>query len=900
MKANSKNIQRVMADVRPDNNQTVFGYRQRVDKNKFNQKNKRTTGLAGTLLDNIHYGEKEKTLEYLNSFFNEEEVLAIDEKSDEQQETEELIFEFNRPVKKNESLIPLVVKCKEKGISQNVLNQDIVKKEDIFQSNNFFKPIKNKQVVFNKTDFTSNSLPPKQESIFDDKLNNFFQENFQTDQLTAENNQAVNNEKDLVPTYLPEKIIEPSNTGQKKRSLITFQRTKIFFGGLFSGKMNNNFSHFVLASFVLGGVLLIGAYSIAGWQLKDQAEEKSQEIITSMLAGKIALGNQDYFLADKKFHSAEVELSKINKQIETMTSGSFGLLDQLPFFSKLSNKKNLAQVAENLAQAGRAVTRLAQTLNKIKNPFDYNASANNQSLVEVFTSSEKDFLVVRNNLVKAEEEINKIKIASLPEETKDKIIKIKTSLPIFIKAIDNYENNSHIFLELLGYYGPRKYLLLFQNNYEMRATGGFIGSYGLLQVNNGKINDFKIEGIYHPDGQLTEKVVPPRPIQKISTAWSTHDANWFPDWRISSQKIAWFYEKTGGPTVDGTIALTPEVIKKMLILTGPIEMKDYGKVITAKNFDEEIRASIDSVDEKNQKTDTQTENNDPKKILADLAPKILNKLFSTKDPLQAIKLLKLIKNSLDEKHILLYSANEELEKKISTQGWSGEVLKTDKDYLMVINSNINGFKTDGVIDQKVEHFSEIQPNGEVIDTVKITRIHRGGHTGKEEFDKVNADYMRVYVPRGSKLIAVEGQTRELNEPPLDYVKLGFKEDPLVKQQEDSMMIDFNSGTRIYSASDKTVFANWTYVSPGETVVLKYKYKLPFKFNLEENFSYSTFYQKQSGSIRGELLGEIKYPSKIKPVWLFPQKAEQDKQQININKKFNRDVFLGVVFQKIDK
>ncbi|HBR71803.1 MAG TPA: hypothetical protein DEA27_03310, partial [Candidatus Moranbacteria bacterium] len=32
----------------------------------------------------------------------------------------------------------------------------------------------------------------------------------------------------------------------------------------------------------------------------------------------------------------------------------------------------------------------------------------------------------------------------------------------------------------------------------MRATGGFIGTYGLLDISNGHVRDFFIDGIFNP------------------------------------------------------------------------------------------------------------------------------------------------------------------------------------------------------------------------------------------------------------------------------------------------------------------------------------------------------------------------------------------------------------------
>ena len=71
----------------------------------------------------------------------------------------------------------------------------------------------------------------------------------------------------------------------------------------------------------------------------------------------------------------------------------------------------------------------------------------------------------------------------------------------------------------------------------------------------------------------------------------------------------------------------------------------------------------------------------------------------------------------------------------------------------------------------------------------ITRRHTGGNSEYEWFNKVNADYMRVYVPEGAKLLEASGHTRETLKQPLDYDALNFKRDADVEREERDMIID---------------------------------------------------------------------------------------------------------------
>ncbi len=516
------------------------------------------------------------------------------------------------------------------------------------------------------------------------------------------------------------------------------------------------------------------------------------------------------------------------------------------------------------------------------------------SMIDALERSGAAAAKARTELDFANQAFQRVRPEVLPAAYRDRVIQLGEVLPIGVALLDGYAEHQELFAELLGAHGPRIYLFLFQNNHELRATGGFIGSYALLDVNQGRIRRFFVDGIFNPDGQLKENIVPPKPIQKISAGWSLHDSNWFPDFPTSAEKAIFFYEKTGGPTVDGIITLTPEVLERILALVGPVELPEYGATIDAGNFmtiiQEEVEVKYDR------------EENNPKKILGDLTETLLKEFLSFSHPKATWSLGTTLAALLNEKHILLYSRHPEIQSLIRGAGWAGEVPEVPHDYLSVIHTNINGYKTDGVIRESIVHESRVEADGRVIDTVAITRKHEGGNTPYEWWNKVNADYMRVYVPKGSKLISADGMTREFPEPPLDYAALGFRHDPDIVKEEEGMTIDDSTGTRISTDGGKTVFGNWVYVSPGESVTVRYEYELPFRVSLSTNdvepaTSHSVLYQKQSGTDGAALSAKIRYPESLQPVWQTPGNLVPYQRTFETETTLDKDFYWGVVFGK---
>jgi hypothetical protein len=561
----------------------------------------------------------------------------------------------------------------------------------------------------------------------------------------------------------------------------------------------------------------------------------------------------------------------------------------VPGFSQLASGKYALEAGKHLASAGLPLALVAEELSLSKSAY---ANGEKISWLDFIARVEKNFKLASTELSAGSQALQKVNIEDIPQEKRATFILARQNLPTLIGLIGKFEKYQALLTELLGGNGPRKYLFLLQNNQELRATGGFIGSYALLDVNGGVVRRFFVDGIFNPDGQLKENIVPPQAIQKISATWSLHDSNWFPDFPVSAEKAIFFYEKTGGSTVDGVITLTPTIMQKLLAVTGPIALPQYGLTVDVDNFIPVIQEQVEVKYDK--------EENQPKKVLADLSVALIEKVFASQDKVTLYKVAEALVEGLNEKQILLYMRHPETEMLIDDAGWSGRVLPTGKDYVSVIHTNINGYKTDGVIDEIIRHKAEISVDGSIVDTLTVTRIHHGGQTPYDWWNRVNSDYMRVYVPQGSKLLSAKGATWEFPPAPLDYQALGFRHDVDVEREEQLITVDEKSGTRVYQDAGKTVFANWVYVSPQESVTVEYRYLLPFTLNMDKlqsgaSDSYAVLYQKQSGSAGSRLFSVVVFPDKIEPIWQINGNLIPYGREWKLETDLKTDVFGGIVF-----
>jgi len=606
--------------------------------------------------------------------------------------------------------------------------------------------------------------------------------------------------------------------------------------------------------------------------------------------------SQDFVLAGNNFLKAQNELNEINDLL-------FILASFVP-----DQELQLAANAESILAAGQAAADLGNSLSIAMDSI-FNSNEDLMQILDDFNKYGNKAIISAENL---NDNLNKINTNALPLEYQQQFIFIKNKAIFLEKSFREFIDIVAKIQIFIGANQDKRYLLVFQNNTEMRASGGFIGSYALVDLRDGKIKNIEVPegGSYDTEAGLYEQIIAPEPLHLVDPLWHFWDANWWPDWPKSATKLMWFYERSNGPTVDGVIAFTPTVIEKILAVIGPIDMTTGAGVspATILPFTDESYAAAETpaatdygvtIDAENFWLTTQTiteqnspENGKPKKIIGDLMNKIIEELPARLNKDSMIDLMIAMEESLSEKHILFYFNDQELQQKITDLGWSGKVKQTNWDYLMVVNTNIAGAKSDKKIIQTINHQAEILADGTIIDTLEIKRTHNG--IKNELFSGLrNVNWLRVYVPLGSELIEASGFSQP-DDIYFESPEENWQADPELFNEEGKYQTDLPSMTKIYEESWKTVFANWTMVDPGETVIINFKYKLPFKLektkesyklvdqlanyiNPEQKllYPYALLAQKQPGSMNSQINSVLKLPDNFDIVWHYPD-------EININ------------------
>jgi hypothetical protein len=292
----------------------------------------------------------------------------------------------------------------------------------------------------------------------------------------------------------------------------------------------------------------------------------------------------------------------------------------------------------------------------------------------------------------------------------------------------------------------KTYLILFQNNLEIRPGGGYLGSFAVLKTENGKIIYLKTYDLSNFDSQVESNMKPPYPLQETLgiQSWKMRDSNFSPDFETNAQKAIEFYHLGGGQeNFDGVIGVTSNVLGSLLKITGPIQLNDYPGTYDSSN-------AIISLEYQVEKgySDQGIEKQDRKDIMNELFEEILNRINNLKTP-QKIDLFESLIDSLNQKDIQIYFADPTLESQTELADWAGQVDPNWKnDFLMVVDANIGAFKSDYYVKRSIDYTIDLSQDQPTAD-LKITYDHTA--VQKDWMTTNYRTYLRVYVPDGSHL-----------------------------------------------------------------------------------------------------------------------------------------------------
>jgi hypothetical protein len=390
--------------------------------------------------------------------------------------------------------------------------------------------------------------------------------------------------------------------------------------------------------------------------------------------------------------------------------------------------------------------------------------------------------------------------------------------------------------EVFAFDGEKTYLLLFQNNFELRPTGGFIGSFALMNIKNGTVTAIDVEDIYEADGQLTGRVEPPLPIKTYLNQpnWFLRDSNWHPDFRESAKQAEWFLQKEIGKNVDGVIAVDLYFVKDLLRSLDGVYVPDYKARVTADDFFVKLQSDTHE--------DFFPGSSKKKSLLSSLLTALTIEM-KDRSNLPFGKIMATMATSLTGKHMLLYFHDALSQKTVEHLGWGGRLLSPGMttsaaipvvlDYQQVLDSNLGVNKANYYVER--EFVNEVDATNTTLNR-KTTVYYKNKSPLKTTlFGGDYKNFVRVLIPKDSKIISIKVADKELQ----------LNSDTIQEPYQDKIAYGFLA--EVPAGSEKKIIINYSLPIPAT-----------------KKFSYYLIIQKQPGTDRDPFI----FKTTNSPNWII--------------------------------
>jgi len=400
-------------------------------------------------------------------------------------------------------------------------------------------------------------------------------------------------------------------------------------------------------------------------------------------------------------------------------------------------------------------------------------------------------------------------------------------------------------LDITGRGQAKTYLMLFQNNTELRPGGGFIGNFGLLKFEEGKLKEIIVEDVYTVDGQLKEQIEPPKQLAQLLTVdnFYLRDSNWNADFEANATLARDFLKKETGADVDGVIAIDLTFVANLLKATGPVKLADYNEEITADNLFEkgEYYSEVNFFPGSTQKRD----------FFGALTRVLITKMLSdiaqigedgeSSGDSHFVEVAVVVKEALARKHIMMTFDDANLSAFAKAKGWNHPLppanfdpsidLGETRDFLALLEANLGANKVNRVLERKVDYEVNVGRDGDL--AVKLTIDYTNNSQAETWPVGKYVNYLRVYVPKDSKLLEYKNAVQKIEE------------------------VETVAGEKL------TTFGMIVEVPIKSTRQVVLSYSIPKKIDLEKSSTYHLYVQKQAGTANDSLNFSMNLPDYMK-------------------------------------
>lgn len=506
------------------------------------------------------------------------------------------------------------------------------------------------------------------------------------------------------------------------------------------------------------------------------------QVLTSALDARSELESAREAALDLQFDDAREALSEADEALFRAETG-YTVLRSVAFVpwvgdyvetvgTMLDSGHNVISAVDEVVEIGAEVVRISgvaqEDIAAIQQgispniTFEQLSTEKKRTILKRLSNAAGDFRRIEAKITVARSEINELPTDNLVAPIANEIRPLDNQLAQLEELVGTMSLAANLLPQFAGLEEQRTFLLLFLNNAELRPGGGFIGTYGTLTVEDGELRDLTTRDVYNLDDAAAPNLQtePPQPFTDYLglNKWFMRDANWSPDFAVSSRQTinAFLREIDTLPAEQraqvqsrvvpaGVIGFTPDFASDLLRIIGPVEVR--GQRFTADNVFDTLEYQVEFGFAEEGLPPEQR-----KEILSELVREVRDRVFAL--PLSDwSRIVDAARKNLNEKQIALYSADSNTQKAIERAGWGGRVYPGEIDTQLWVDANLGALKSDHAVERTINYEIMKNSNGEYIGRTSMLYNHTGTFDWKTTRYRT---YARLYVPKGSEFIQARG------------------------------------------------------------------------------------------------------------------------------------------------
>lgn len=518
-------------------------------------------------------------------------------------------------------------------------------------------------------------------------------------------------------------------------------------------------------------VAVVGVFIVRpAWSLWNQYQVAKGEVKDLSRAEK----TRDFSALQQNLHKLSLTISSIQRSTRELS-----YLRAVPIYG---HEYRDAQTALLAAQQGlTGVNHMMPALARIAPLLGYSTvghrvshrtgQARIQAFVKELPHIGPDVRLAYPDFVEASHTLNQIS----PQDFHGRLSKVGTELTLAkslmataVSDLPMVYRSTGALQQILGAPNPMRYLLIFQNSGELRATGGFMTAYGYVTLNHGKLAKLHAQNMYLLDSQVTYRPAPSRVIGTYLPVyyWHLRDANTSPDVPTTVSYINKFYDSIpNAEPVQGDIFIDTWFVDKLIGDVGGLTVPTpKGPVtLTASNANQKMEYMAEGQG---------LPDSERKKFISVMMKDLFHQVMHSRG-VELARVLKTVNASLNQKFILLHFDNPKAQALVEHYHWGGVVSRHPAgDYLQVVDENLLGHKDNYYMHYAI-HTTITKVGTRYRETTSMTYVNPAVDNNWTVVPY--RSWVRFYVPPGSKeisLTGVDGFTESYTNTTLDKMVFG--------------------------------------------------------------------------------------------------------------------------------